>query len=78
MNTFMKFECSLCHGVFNKLNNEDWNSFKSAEEFLMLYPECKNDRTDIVCDDCYKEFKKWFATLTEEDKRKIREKFENE
>jgi len=74
----MEYECYRCHDVFEIINNDDWNSFKAAKELLTLYPECKNAPTNILCDDCNEEFKKWFATLSDEDKRKMREKFENE
>ena len=55
---------------------ENWNNFKAAEEFLKLYPESKNDPTDILCDDCNEKFKAWFATLTDEQKKKMRDDFE--
>ena len=36
---------------------------------LRLYPESKNDATDILCDDdCNEEFKEWFSKQTDEQK----------
>ncbi len=68
-----EFTCFKCKITFPKRNDEEWNDFKAAKEMLTLYPETKNDPTDILCDDCNEEFKKWFSTLTEEQKIKMRE-----
>lgn len=70
-----EYTCFKCKQTFLTGDNEEWNSFKAAEEMLRLYPETKNDPTDVLCDDCNQEFVKWFATLTEEEKRKMRENF---
>lgn len=69
-----EFTCFKCQQTFSKINDEEWNSYEAAKEFLELYPEAKNDPTDVLCDDCNEEFKKWFATLTKEEKKKMREK----
>jgi hypothetical protein len=74
----MEFQCSKCFGIFDKISDGTWNDFKAAEELLTNHPESKNDPTDILCDDCYELFKRWFATLTDEDKKRMREEFENE
>lgn len=73
-----EFTCALCLNTFDKINDETWNNFKASEEFLNLCPEAKNDPTDSVCDDCYDKFKKWFADLSREEKRKMREDFFND
>lgn len=65
--------CCKCFLTFPKRNDEEWNDFKAAEELLTLYPETKNDSTDILCDDCNEKFKKWFSTLTDEEKKRMRE-----
>ncbi|HJY22930.1 MAG TPA: hypothetical protein VJ279_08605 [Hanamia sp.] len=70
-----EFTCSACDMTYEKPNDEQWNDFKAADELLTLYPESKNDPTNILCDDCNKQFQKWFATLTEEQKRKMREDY---
>lgn len=70
-----EFTCFTCNRTFTKRNDEDWNDFKAAEEMLTLYPESKNDLTDILCDDCNEEFKKWFSTLTDKEKKKMRDDF---
>jgi hypothetical protein len=68
-----EYTCYHCKITYPKVNNEQWNDFKAAEEMLNLYPESKNDPTDILCETCNEEFKKWFAGLTDEEKRKMRE-----
>lgn len=70
-----EFTCCKCKNTYQKINDESWNEFKAAEEMLALYPEAKNDPTDIVCDDCNEEFKKWFATISNEEKIKMREEY---
>lgn len=73
-----EFTCCKCNTTYKKNNNENWNSFKAAEEFLILYPEAKNDPTDILCDDCNEDFKNWFATLMDDEKKQMREDYHNE
>ena len=68
-----EFTCWKCKITYEKINDEEWNALKAAEEFLTLYPQCKNDATNVVCDPCNEEFKKWFANLTDEDKKRMRE-----
>lgn len=70
-----EFTCYKCKITFKKTRDETWNDFKAAEEFINLYPECKNDPTDILCNDCYDEFKRWFATLTKEEIKKMHDDF---
>ncbi len=71
-----EFTCYNCKRTFPKRNDSDWNDFKAAEEMLTLYPEAKNDLTDVLCDDCNIIFIKWFEKLTDEEKRKMREEYE--
>lgn len=68
-----EFTCFKCKNTFLKRNDYGWNDYKAAQEMLTLYPETKNHPTDILCDDCNEEFKEWFSTLTEEQKRKMRD-----
>lgn len=67
-----EFTCYKCNKTYQKINDEEWNAFKAAEEMLTLYPETKNDLTDILCDDCNELFKKWFNQLTDEEKTQMR------
>jgi len=68
-----EYTCYKCKETYEKINNEEWNDYKAAEELLTLYPECKNDKTEILCDECNKDFLIWFARLTDEEKKKLRE-----
>lgn len=68
-----EFTCCKCKNTYQKCRDGTWDEFKAAEEMLSLYPETKNDPTDILCDDCNELFKKWFSTLSSEEKRKLRE-----
>lgn len=72
-----EFTCYKCKITYQKRNDEEWNEFKAAEEMLALYPETKNHPTYILCDDCNEEFKVWFSTLTDEQKKKMRDDFDN-
>ncbi len=73
-----EFTCSKCLHTFNKTRDGSWDDKKAAEEFLTNHPECKNDPTEILCDDCHILFLEWFATLTEEQKKKMRQDFYKE
>ena len=70
-----EYTCFKCQETFKKINDENWNDFKAAEEMLRLYPESKNDATDILCDDCNEEFKEWFSKQTDEQKKWMRENY---
>jgi hypothetical protein len=68
-----EFTCYLCNNTYPKQNDDEWNDIKAAEEMLTLYPETKNDPTEVICDPCNDLFLAWFATLTDEEKRAMRE-----
>lgn len=38
------------------------------------FPEAKDSKYGIACDDCHKEFMKWFRTLSD-NKKKIEKKY---
>lgn len=67
-----EYICDLCKETYNLIRDDTWNSFKAAEEMLTMSPEAKNDPTGIICDSCHEEFKKWFSTLTEDEKKYMR------
>jgi len=71
-----EYNCSICEKTFTKVRDDTWNEKKAAEEYLELHPEGKNDRTDIVCDECFKQYKAWLTTQTDEDKRKMRNEYD--
>lgn len=68
-----EYTCCKCNIVYRKPNNEKWNDLKAAEELLTLYPECKNDPTGILCNDCNELFKIWFSQFSDEEKKQMRE-----
>lgn len=70
-----EYTCDQCNKTYEKPNNEEWNDLKAAEEYVVMYPDDKNAPTNIICDDCYKQFSKWFEKLTEDEKRKMREEY---
>lgn len=46
------YECSVCHGVFEKTIPEA----EAVVELNTLFPGFTPDDCDIVCDDCFKAF----------------------
>lgn len=68
-----EYTCCKCKNTYLKRNDDEWNDFKAAQEMLTLYPETKNDPTDILCDVCNEEFKIWFSKLSEKEKKKMRD-----
>ena len=70
-----EYTCCNCKITYKKTRNKDWSDAKAAEELLTLYPECKNHPTDILCDDCNEQFKKWFSSLTQQEKEKMLSEF---
>ncbi len=69
-----EFTCFKCRNTYPKRNDDGWNDYKASEEVLTLYPETKNDPMGVLCDDCNEEFKKWFSTLSDEEKKAMRNK----
>ena len=63
-----EFTCFKCKETFTKIRDGSWNEFMAAKEMLEIMPEAKNSPTDILCDDCHKEFLDWFAKLTPKEK----------
>ena len=70
-----QFTCFKCKNTYDKRNDEEWNDYLATKELLDLYPETKNDPTDVICDDCNEEFKIWFAAFIEEEKKKMRDDY---
>ena len=68
-----EYTCAICHEIYPLKLDSEWNHAKAAEEYLELHPELKNDATEISCDDCFQKYKAWLSTLTDEQKRIMRE-----
>lgn len=63
-----KFTCSCCFKTFDKQrsNAEAMKEYKSSPWYVK---EDKNPQ--VICDDCFIEFKKWFSKLTPEEHEMI-------
>lgn len=71
MRTKQWFTCDACGGRFRQRNtDEDCNA-----EMLSVMPEAAGAPRDEIadlCDVCYREFLKWFAVQSPEDKAAMR------
>lgn len=73
-----EFTCDGCKKSYPKRNDDEWNDAKAEEEWRTLYPETIHHPTNILCDPCNDKFLKWFETLTDDQKKKMRDDFERE
>lgn len=73
-----KYTCAVCYEVYEFVENEKWNDLKATQEFLEVHPEYANTNEvlEIVCDDCYQQYRAWLDTLSEDEKKKMRETYE--
>ena len=55
-----KYKCFRCHGVF--ANPEDWTDDDAEAELWRKIGEIDEDDLEIICDDCYWDFMKWFKS----------------
>jgi hypothetical protein len=67
------FLCFICKETFEYMPDSTWSEKDAIKEYETNYPETQGSPVDVVCDDCHTEFRKWFATLTEEEKKNMRE-----
>lgn len=63
-----KFTCANCTQTFNK----EWTEEEAVKEFKSSPWYIPNENIDVICDDCFEEFKEWFETLTDEDHKRLR------
>jgi len=56
--------------------DSEWSEEDAKEEYQKMFPNDPNMEvaTDVICDDCYEEFKKWHSTLSPE----IKEEYDKE
>lgn len=50
-----QFQCDLCKGIFDKGWTDEEANAEAIETFGGLHPD-----DGILCDDCHKEYMKWF------------------
>jgi len=62
------FNCLKCNQTFIK----GWSDEEAEKEFLDAPYYIQGDDRDVICDDCFDEFKEWFDKLTPEDHKRIR------
>lgn len=72
-----EFTCAICHETFEKIRDGSWSEKDAVEEFLDNFPEGKNDETASLCDYCYLAFKRWFSTISPEEKKRMRDEYIN-
>jgi hypothetical protein len=63
-----KINCDKCEETFIK----GWSEEDADKEYHSSPWFIPNQDTGILCEDCFEEFKIWFATLTDEDHKKLR------
>ena len=51
------YRCDHCQGVFEKGRSDEEALAEAAETF----PDMAEDDRAVVCDECYKDFMRWFA-----------------
>lgn len=50
-----EYKCAVCHQIFTRIENENWNEELAKEEFETNFPHSKWDKStmDVICDDCW-------------------------
>lgn len=71
-----RFTCDGCHERFDY--STEWTEQDAIDEYKRDHPETQHHAASVLCDDCHIKFKKWFATLTPAQKKKMREDWERE
>lgn len=52
-----EFQCYKCKGVFEKGWSDEEALAELAHNFAAPQEDC-----ELICDDCYQDFQKWFAS----------------
>lgn len=62
-----EYKCSHCGDPCGP--SKDWTDQDMAAEYTHNFPELEGRDTtlDVVCDDCYREFMDWLATVNRGD-----------
>lgn len=63
------YQCTNCRNIYMKA----WSDEECTEEYKENFLNDLNREwtTEVICDDCYKEFKPWLDDLTPEEKEEI-------
>lgn len=70
------YQCARCGNIYKKGVSDE----EAAKEYKKNFPNDSNmewDR-DLICDDCYKEFKPWLNKKTPKERKEIEEEYELE
>ncbi len=63
------FRCALCGESFTS-TTPDEEAWQEYDEVFPNEPQCHGV---LTCDDCYWMFRRWFASLTPEERQKLRD-----
>lgn len=66
-----EYTCDMC-GVTYLRSRSDEECWKEYNEIM---PEAEHDEISVVCDYCWQDFMEWFKTLSQEQKKKIRDDY---
>jgi uncharacterized protein with PIN domain len=50
-----EYKCEVCKGVFEKVQNENWNDHIAQKEYEAIFGNSvyANTLTSVICDDCF-------------------------
>ncbi len=65
------FTCFKCKKIYEYQHNDIWSEQDAIKEYENNYPESNGHEVNVLCNACHIEFKKWFSTLSEEQKKKM-------
>lgn len=70
------YQCAKCKNIYIK----KWTDEEARKEYKENFPNDPNVEypVEVICDDCYREFKPWLDNLTPERKKKIEDEYEIE
>ena len=70
MNDFTKeeFKCAKCNQIYLK----GWSDEEAELEYKEAPYNIPGDDRALICDNCFNKFQIWFASLTEDDHKRIR------
>jgi hypothetical protein len=63
-----EFTCEYCLRTFKKGKSDA----EAMKEYASAPWNVPNDDIGVLCEYCFQEFKQWFSSLSEEQRRKIR------